>query len=221
MSEKRKKLEELAAKRKAEQTDEINQKQTGKVKPKPQAQAQQKHKAVSSGTSAGSSSKKTSAGETMRSSAKPVAVPPRTNAFKPKPYGGRRLNEDAYDEGDGFVVEDDEDEITTSSSDSENYTSEPSDSDEAASKKRKKSSSTRSRKKIKGKPKKKVSSDDDSDGGVRRKKKLKTIDDEVYDSDEIKQDAADLDASNIIKGGRRTRGKKIDFSVFGPDPEDE
>ncbi|CAG8465015.1 8756_t:CDS:2 [Paraglomus brasilianum] len=212
MSEKRKKLEELAAKRKAEQADETNQ----NVFLIP-LYALFNVITSSSGTSAGPS-KKISAGGTMRSSAKPAAAPPRTNA---KPFSGRRLNEDDYDEGDGFIVDDDEDEVTTSSSDSEDYTSEPSGSDEALSKKRKKSGSTRSRKKIKGKPKKKVSSDDESDDVMRQKQKSRTVDDEVYDSDEIKQDAADLDASNIITGGRRTRGKKIDFSVFGPDPEDE
>lgn len=30
-----------------------------------------------------------------------------------------------------------------------------------------------------------------------------------------------LDTSNIIEGGRRTRGRKIDFKQFGADPEDE
>lgn len=30
-----------------------------------------------------------------------------------------------------------------------------------------------------------------------------------------------LDTSNIIEGGRRTRGRKIDFKQFGADPEDD
>lgn len=30
-----------------------------------------------------------------------------------------------------------------------------------------------------------------------------------------------LDTSLIIAGGRRTRGKKIDYKQFGADPEDE
>jgi len=30
-----------------------------------------------------------------------------------------------------------------------------------------------------------------------------------------------LDTKNIISGGRRTRGKKVDYSQFGPDDSDE
>jgi len=41
--------------------------------------------------------------------------------------------------------------------------------------------------KIKGKPKKKVSSDDESDDVMRQKQKSRTVDDEVYDSDEISE----------------------------------
>ncbi|KAI8613070.1 hypothetical protein BC830DRAFT_1170567 [Chytriomyces sp. MP71] len=31
----------------------------------------------------------------------------------------------------------------------------------------------------------------------------------------------ELDMSNIITSSRRTRSKKIDFTQFGPDPDDE
>ncbi len=37
----------------------------------------------------------------------------------------------------------------------------------------------------------------------------------------LDEEAAFLDKSNIISGGRRTRGKRIDYSKFGPDDEDD
>lgn len=37
----------------------------------------------------------------------------------------------------------------------------------------------------------------------------------------IEDEAAALDKSNIIQGGRRTRGKRIDYSQFGPDKDED
>ncbi|KAI8365674.1 hypothetical protein EDC96DRAFT_509487 [Choanephora cucurbitarum] len=59
---------------------------------------------------------------------------------------------------------------------------------------------------------------------IEKKKKRKTSDDDA--SDEDKSDVSEteletLDTSLIIPGGRRTRGKKIDYKQFGADPEDE
>ncbi|KAI8998237.1 hypothetical protein BC832DRAFT_623328 [Gaertneriomyces semiglobifer] len=57
-------------------------------------------------------------------------------------------------------------------------------------------------------------------------KKNKDSDDEVEPgSDDDEEDLGDdldfLDTSNIISSGRRTRGKKIDYTQFGPDDADD
>ncbi|KAJ3179943.1 hypothetical protein HDU85_004227 [Gaertneriomyces sp. JEL0708] len=58
------------------------------------------------------------------------------------------------------------------------------------------------------------------------KKNKKDSDDEVEPgSDDDEEDLGDdldfLDTSNIISSGRRTRGKKIDYTQFGPDDADD
>ncbi len=37
----------------------------------------------------------------------------------------------------------------------------------------------------------------------------------------LDDEAAALDKTNIIPGGRRTRGKRIDYSQFGPDKDED
>ncbi|KAK3828590.1 MAG: hypothetical protein J3Q66DRAFT_323043 [Benniella sp.] len=58
----------------------------------------------------------------------------------------------------------------------------------------------------------------------KKKKGSDSDDDDDDDSDQLSvasddqsgEDAA-IDTSNIIKGGRRTRGSRVDYSMFGPD----
>ena len=37
----------------------------------------------------------------------------------------------------------------------------------------------------------------------------------------LEDDAKFLDKTNIISSGRRTRGKRVDYSKFGPDSEQD
>ncbi|CEP08093.1 hypothetical protein [Parasitella parasitica] len=77
------------------------------------------------------------------------------------------------------------------------------------------------------KPKKSSNKGSSSSSSSRRpkpKSSKKNSDDDASDND--KSDISEselevLDTSLIISGGRRTRGKKIDYKQFGADPEDE
>ncbi|CAG8566842.1 1231_t:CDS:2 [Ambispora leptoticha] len=54
-----------------------------------------------------------------------------------------------------------------------------------------------------------------------KKKKRNSDSDEYSDGDnDLQEELQALDTSLIIKSGRRTRGKKIDYKQFGPDPVD-
>ncbi|KAI9311395.1 hypothetical protein BX666DRAFT_1881803 [Dichotomocladium elegans] len=78
---------------------------------------------------------------------------------------------------------------------------------------KKSSSSANDRKKAKVPAKKrgsKKNSDDEDEGSSAEDK-----------SDISDNELEGLDTSDIIPGGRRTRGKKIDYRQFGPDPEDD
>ncbi|CAG8574995.1 3324_t:CDS:2 [Ambispora gerdemannii] len=64
--------------------------------------------------------------------------------------------------------------------------------------------------------------DDNEDTKRPKKKKRKNDSDEYSESDnDLREELQGLDTSLIIKGGRRTRGNKIDYKQFGPDPESE
>ncbi|KAI7868252.1 hypothetical protein BDF14DRAFT_1881044 [Spinellus fusiger] len=57
-----------------------------------------------------------------------------------------------------------------------------------------------------------------------QKKATKESDGEASEEDKdaiSEEELQAIDTSAIIKGGRRTRGKKIDYKQFGADPEDE
>lgn len=132
--------------------------------------------------------------------------------------GKKNLNE--YEKGDGFVVDDEEDEaeILTGDDDlsggddlsvSESEEEErPKKKSKPVEKKKKKSKDEKPKKKKKSK-----GSDSDSEplsGGSGA------------EEDEEEDDALlGLDLGNIIETGRRTRGKRIDFTQFGPDGSDD
>ncbi|KAJ3414855.1 hypothetical protein HDV05_005919 [Chytridiales sp. JEL 0842] len=148
-------------------------------------------------------------------------------------------NQDAYDKGDGFVVDSDEEEEesdvsgesesederpkkrkssskpakkSAKHSDSESEESEEEDSDESPKKKKKKVDKKVDKKKSKKVEKKKS----------KKKKGSDDSDDDLSVEDESDDDLLnEIDTSQIITSGRRTRGKKIDYTQFGPDDEDD
>ncbi|OUM68027.1 hypothetical protein PIROE2DRAFT_4308, partial [Piromyces sp. E2] len=119
-------------------------------------------------------------------------------------------NLDTYDDDDGFVVNSDEEEeevISSEEEEEEEFTE--SDSDSSYDKKRKRKSS----KKGKGSSSKGKK--------AKRAKKNNSSDSENEEDESLENELDFLDTKNIISGGRRTRGKKVDYSQFGPDGSDE
>ncbi|ORX76857.1 hypothetical protein BCR32DRAFT_271018 [Anaeromyces robustus] len=121
-------------------------------------------------------------------------------------------NLDTYDDDDGFVVNSDEEEeevISSEEEEEEEFTE--SDSESGSDRKRKRKSSKKGKgSSSKGKKAKKAkkshhTSDSDSDS----------------EDDSLDNELDYLDTKNIITGGRRTRGKRVDYSQFGPDGSDE
>ncbi|KNC99690.1 uncharacterized protein SPPG_05070 [Spizellomyces punctatus DAOM BR117] len=125
----------------------------------------------------------------------------------------KRKNLDEYDQGDGFIVDDEDIEQEGSGSEQSEDTSE-----EEMETRPKKKSVTKMKEKgslpsrrSKEPPKKKKKADNDDEGDVGNDES----------DDDLGAEMDFLDTSNIIQGGRRTRGKKIDYTQFGPDDEED
>jgi len=212
--ERKNKLEELAAKRREENEEDVD-----KLKNKPK-----------SATSTPSSSKATTP---IKASKVPKQPPP--SAAKAK--GVRPPRQDQY-EVDGFIVDDENEEgeePETGSDDvmsGELSVSESSGSGSEDDKKKKKKGNPKQKNITKNKQKKRTtkrkkdedSDDDDSEDDSRKKsskKKKGGSDSEELDSEKEKNDLLEdlevIDSGSIVKG--RTRGKKIDFT--GMDPYDD
>ncbi|KAL1924285.1 uncharacterized protein VTP21DRAFT_7320 [Calcarisporiella thermophila] len=168
MSDRKRKLAELAAKRKVQLEDQ--------EKPQPKKAEVKKTKPV----------------EKVPAKREPESPPRRR--------GSGRLDE--Y-EDDGFIVGDDEVEEEEGEQEDEDVSEEEEEEEEERRPKKKDV-------KAKGKQPEK-----------KKKKKNESEDEPSESEDDIDNELEGLDTSNIITGSRRTRGKKIDFSRFGPDPDDE
>ncbi|KAJ1655786.1 hypothetical protein IWQ61_004523 [Dispira simplex] len=134
--------------------------------------------------------------------------PPPTRRGRPT-----RLNEDEYDLDDGFLVDDDESATEEDSDDvSESFLlSDPEEAPVRRHTLKKRQPSKPTAKKPKRRTKRKDSDVENSN-----------------DDDEAEDDLSVIDKSNIIepnegRGGRRrvTRGNRINYQQFGPDPDDD
>ncbi|RUS23171.1 hypothetical protein BC937DRAFT_91756 [Endogone sp. FLAS-F59071] len=180
----------------------------------------------------------------------------------------RRVNEDDYDKEDGFLADSDEEEEESASDESENFDNDDDDGSDYNTKKKSKSKSKSKtaatpkkkteKKKAPPKKKKKKASDDDDDPsdvdsevsgewvvGIlcrlardlnnfnlrANQQMMATTNSQLWPHNGLTfapgiwhdygRDDVALDTTNIISTGRRTRGKKIDYTQFGADPDDE